>query len=309
MAVTEIRGETFRLHTDAAGVVWYGRDNLPALSSGEDPDGFVRRMAVPLRSAGVIRIVGSQQNARLIVVVQQLRQLKGISGRRLLLASPRAFGIGSATEILHRLWQPDLSCRVSASFHEMTQLDFASYLLADAVNTGTLTPEKSLRLISYHPVWVALSFIPTLHLESACRLITAIMDPRWFRHDDRPSRLSCLNAYLGLTPTNVHAYLKRKIEYFRYADRFAIVADCWFKRATRDLREDNPANFLFRIVSAARNPEMGMLRACEKLVRFVCETWLASLSKHYEFVPEMFFHSKEEIEAYKKHVVQAARAA
>lgn len=302
------KGEVYRLHTDRHGEVWYGRNDIPVVGSDMVPDDFVDRMALSLSGAKAIRIVGHKQNARLILCMHRLRQVKDQSSG-LLLVAPDSFVIDNPADVLYRLWQPDFSDRMSGSCHVMAPGEFTSYLLAQTImDADGKVDDKARRILRHHPAWPALSFVASLDEDAACFLVAEIMDPRFYRHPIHPGRLSRLYAYLGLTPLIVTAYLSRSAEYFRCGQRMCMVADCWFRNSQNSVSLISSAgNFLLRIVKASRSPEMGMLRACEALVRFVVEVWQAGLSSQYEFVPEMFF-KHEEAPAFDRHLKKLSHA-
>jgi hypothetical protein len=93
----------------------------------------------------------------------------------------------------------------------------------------------------------------------------------------------------------------------RYHDRCKLVAECW--NGPKDLTKiEEPNYFLYRVFrsTALKGALFASLRASQRFVEFLRLTWLAALqdgSPQLEslFVPEYFFKTKDEAQAFHSH--------
>ncbi len=151
-------------------------------------------------------------------------------------------------------------------------------------------------------MWRALTFLNPLNRLAACRLLAAIIDPRWYRHPFRPERRSRLYARLGLTPENAAALVRGTPPGRNFYE--ARVAAClWYTVGAKP--PDGPRSFPWRQFLAEPDPVRGLLRASRRVVDFVVEAWLAQLPpRHPELYswPSRFFRDPDEAAVFLEHL-------
>jgi hypothetical protein len=84
-------------------------------------------------------------------------------------------------------------------WHQFGKADYPAYALAEMVSREGPISEQAVQLLKAHPVWPALSFISGLNLKMCCRLLSIILDPRWYVDLKQPARTARLESYLGLS--------------------------------------------------------------------------------------------------------------
>lgn len=304
--------DVLRLHADLDGIVWYGTDSLPFENSGRSVAEFYRNpsvLNVPLRGARTIRLLGTADNAQLIVGLKRLHHDDPAVGRRqaVLLGSPMVVPSpamrANAESVLQAMWQLGTTAAVPGCWHRMTHHDYTTYaIITEFRLTGGQPSELARRTLRYHPAWPALSFLSALDEDAACKLVAEIVEPRWFRHPFRPNRLTRLNSYLGLTPANMAAFVAGE-RGGRHYERAQTVLTTWaygFKHSM-----NGPNGFLQRIADRAESGKyhVGLLRASERFARFLFEVWTAESTDHpdVKFDPRRFFKRDDEASAYVEH--------
>ena len=303
------RVDILRLHTDDSGVVWYGDDSRLAVNSGLQAPDFIASGACDLDGAGQVRLLGTRSNARLIVHLSRKPASRDNPTR---LASPSLLATAALRRdpeaVLQHLWQPGYHGVCCGMWHDLSPLDHCAYELLTCLKPdGTMLPGY-LAVACRHPAWHALSFLPSLDENAACRLLCEIVDPRWYVHPHRPGRLSKLYTYLGLTPANAKAYFAAGFP-GRHYYRASLAIRTWYSRRLVDLRgadRDGPRNFLWRqyvALSGKDNPG-AVLRTTRRLVRMVYEVWMAGVQPGHPdagFLPQRFFEFHGEARAFAEH--------
>ena len=303
--MTSNASDILRVHTDTFFRVWHGQNGVRAQCSHMSPEEFVTTKI--FRGAQYVRVLGTSENARLIVRMYEsrLQQRRRWQPSRIQLGSPsicfRNDMLLDPAFVLQQLWQPAQIALLPGCWHELSERDFATYYMLSAYQTnGERIDETVRRVATCHTAWTAVSFIPGFDVEAACRLICLVRDPRWYNHHHRPNRASRLLAYLGLTPQNFipgDPLLKEGL----HRDRAALVLRAWGgdRPCTGDIQE--PKNFLRRIQRHAGG--RGLLRASCIYIQFVRLVWLHGLAPtgRQVFDPEIFFKSPEETEAFLAH--------
>ncbi len=299
-----------RLHTAPDGLVWYGHDTLPFECTGRPAAAFsgaADTLDVGLDRATSVRLIGSAENAALVVSLARYRaRVPRAALREILLVSPLACpgpARASPEAVLRALWQPAAPAAAAGCWHLMGPTEYTTYaIVAELAINGGRPSELARRTLRYHPAWPALSFLAGLDEDAACRLVAAVIDPRWFRHPLRPARLSRLTAFLGLTPDNMAAYVAGGLGGRHYA-RARLVLDTWASGFKYSMT--GPNGFLHRIAAAAPGGSyhLGLLKASVRFARFLFEVWSAEASGNAEvrFDPQLFFKSRDEVEAYDAH--------
>ena len=298
--------DDLRVHTGSDGIVWCERAGDRAHYTGCSPEEFVTKNV--FKTAPVVRTIGSPENSKLLLAMyEKHKKAPMLAKRSIWLASPAICPIAKLradpVEVLRRMGQPDTTARISANWHLMRAVDFNAHLLRISVDRDWDTQgitEKSKVIFQYHPAFAALSFFESVYLNPTIKIMSLILDPRWYVHSERPNRLSKLMRFLGLTPRNFLTHGKGQKRY--NADYDTFVVDSWYKDGPVDY--DSPRNFLWRIFRHHGGGEKGKLRASEEFIRFVILHWLQDLShsKSRLFDPTLFFKTSEEIKAYNEHV-------
>jgi len=300
-----------RLHTGPDGLVWYGHASLPFECTGRSAAEFHRdadSFDLGLDRARTVRLLGVAANAALVVGLSryQTARPKRAPAQEILLGSPlvcRGPAALSPEAVLQAMWQPAAPAVAPGCWNRMGPREYTTYsIVSELAATGGHPSELARRSLRYHPAWPALSFLAGLDEDAACRLVAAVLDPRWFRHPARPGRLSRLTAFLGLTPGNMAAYVSGGAGGRNY-DRTLTVLDTWASGFKHSMA--GPNGFLHRL--AARAPagayHLGLLKASERFVRFLFEVWTAETATHPDtrFDPGLFFKSPDEVAAYETH--------
>jgi hypothetical protein len=197
-------------------------------------------------------------------------------------------------------------------WHSISMLDYPTYaMLARMLRTNFVFDDAASTYYHLHPAYRALSFIPTISPEEVAKLLTTIIDPRWYVDLRLPERTSKLELYLGLTP-KIQTRVSDKAQILARTREFrcANVLACW-KTVEPDLIDlAAPANFLYRIYRVAGGGTKGDLRASQAFVRYLRHNWLAGLERRHGvkdglFAPNLFFKSPTEIESYTQHMATA----
>lgn len=175
-----------RLHV-AGGRVWQGRDAV--VTGGPTVAEFLGDVDDDV----TYRLLGTSANAGLIVGLHERRARLGLD-QRIELFSPAALTgrhLTDAAVVLQFLWQPDPASLANGGCHCLSPWDFTAYAVAADLGDPTSTP-RAIRTMRCHPAWPAISFLPFRRDHAAARMLSDILDPRWFRDPSRPHRASRL---------------------------------------------------------------------------------------------------------------------
>jgi hypothetical protein len=228
----------------------------------------------------------------------------------LMLARMRDFG-----------WPPSLG-----GYHEVTPLDYASYLLATCFQFDLATPERVDQVLRGHPVWRAASFIPHLDWLRLGELMGVILDPRWYTRWDEDADeydprdyvnaeekdAARLNLYLGLDPATLAG--ARMGRDGGHAARARLVLSTWktTDAPPREALADDPRYFLWRRWRRYATAAKADLRVSQVFVDFLRRCWLdaiymATINRGKIgrpdglFAPDHFF-LPDEAAAFRRHV-------
>lgn len=303
--------DLLRLHTDEQGHVWYGHDGAVGENSRCTVGVFfdkLKWLGVNLGSVRVIRLLGVPSNAELIVHLHHMRVRNKIRGQRVVLGSPMVCPTvadrGNPARVLSHLWQ-QYATLPSGCWHDLGDKDYTTYAMITALkdNKGEVD-EQVRRIFRYHPLWPAVSFVASANCDAACRLVSHIVDPRWFRHPTRPHRLSRLHAHLGLTDKNMRAWMLQQDVGERNYARLSVLMNSWLG-TNRVTDPAGPRNFLVRIHTLSGGGHKGAMIATRRYVRFLYEVWSGEVAMPRPeggFLPSSFFKHSEEIAAYSTHL-------
>ena len=285
------------------GVVWFGTDNGLGTCSRKTVDEFI--LSDVFRSARVVRVIGTHQNASLISKLYQAHLVAGLpEAVDVQVGSPAMAPYKNPVALLSAMWRASVDrTAVNSYWATLNSNDYAAFALMAAVNEHGVG-DKAIHAARYHPAWPAVSFIWKFDPIAAIKLLVDIGDPRWFQHPVKPSRLSRLYAYLGLNLANVRVMCQDSTLPGPNIDRAVNVIHVW-RSATESYAEaKQPRAFLDRIEVSHKDLAHGALAASQRLIRFVREVWMANRSDDPEvqFLPERFFRHEDEIDAYFRHL-------
>jgi len=174
-------------------------------------------------------------------------------------------------------------------WHQLTEKDYVTFaLIAEFEQAGGQCTSLVERFLRVHPAWPALSFLPDLSKVAACRLLTAIVDPRWHVDPHKPDRDARLRSFLGLGGNGLEVVQsllmgEPSLDWPRRVARAKDVLDTWTGGDYTPPPQDvvGPSGFLWRVyygVAEAKDGYRGMLRACHVFLRFLRSVWLDSLT-------------------------------
>lgn len=285
--MTPDRIETLRLHTDKDGCIWYGDDDSLGTNSFLEVQDFFGSNSNEYNTDSIhhISLLGIKSNAKLIVALQRRRAAKPELNKQqqIQLFSPSIIATqamrNNPEEVLQNLWQPNSFGALAGLCHAMDNNDFCSYFMTSEIGELDIVPEIVTRIAPYHPAWPAIAYLKYYDINSACKLLTEIMDPRWYRHPFRPNRCSRLFSYLGLTPQNIKAYLSYG-KPDRHYERAKLAISTWFNADKLD------NGFLWRYYIGHSDQIKGLLRSTQRFISFLQTVWLSNISYPH---PEMSF--------------------
>lgn len=301
--------QTLKLHTAPDGCVWYSKNIGPPVNSEKIADEFLRSPTWA-ELGKTVRIIGVPQNAELISALYLRRHKREVAAVEV--AGPNILNnkddLADPKIVLLQMRAVGLSA-ACGGWHPVSMHDYPTYAMLARLNRANFAFDSAaVSYLQMHPAYKAARFIPTLNEEALARLLTAIIDPRWYVDKRLPERAAKLELFLGLTPqiqehvSTPTRILKRQREF-----RCLIVLNTWRVKDLASVDLTNPANFLYRIYNAAGGGARGELRASQALVRYLRHTWLAGLETRRGaqdglFAPNLFFKTPAEIEAYNRHI-------
>jgi hypothetical protein len=298
-----------KLHTDAAGRVWYATGITTAKNSEQIADTFL--LSRVISGMGVrVRVLGVAQNAELITALYLRRYKNEVASIEV--AGPNICEtpaeLADPEVVLHRMRSTTLTSSCGG-WHVLDDADYLTYaLIARLHRNGGVYDTTVAAYLRAHPALHALAFIPTLSLQHVALVMKAVVDPRWYVDRRAPERQGKLELYMGLTPgvqqrvSNSDSLLHRPREL-----RCAAVLEAWktLHAGAVDLAE--PRNFLYRVHHAAGGGMKGDLRASQTFLRYLRYSWLDAADrrpgpKDGLFAPELFFKTPGEQETYRLHM-------
>lgn len=295
------------VHTDESAdeskrTLWFGTGG-PRASAWDGDGGLAGFVSEPwVGEAGSLRVLGTAENAGLIVALYNQRLKTGL---------PQSIKIGSPGYcrnlddlgvVFHDMMENSLPPS-TGGWHELSEVDYRTYAVLAAYREDGKLSDRVVKLLEVHPAISALTFIPTIDWESALDLLRLIVDPRFHISSINPDRNSQLKSFFGLGRGvncgiyNVRAFLSGRGEWQQEGYCCAeVVLKTWYNDADGVLRDETiiPENFLFRAVRQrmfeARGSDdqdvVAVLKASHIFLRFVKEVWLDGLTppRHYEMV-------------------------
>ena len=299
---------TTKLHTDANGHIWYSRGISPPQNSEQELSEFL--LSPVVSGIGLqFRLLGTIENAELIASLY-LRKNKG-EVRSIEVAAPHFLSDYEKTIpslVLYRMRCISAPAAVGG-WHVLSFHDYSTYALAARMHRNRFVFDDVVHnYLKIHPVYRALTFIPTFNAAAAAELFVAIADPRWFVDGRNPEKASKLALYLGLTPaTQKTVSAPNTIVTTRRELRCANVLNCWRTLNPETVSLQEPANFLYRIWRFHGGGTKGDLRASQVFLSYIQQNWLSALEKRRGtkdglFAPNLFFRTPTEAAAYIAHM-------
>ena len=304
---------TLKLHVAPDGCVWAASGAAPARNTEKTTDFFLETDGIKGFGAQ-IRIIGSARNASLISGLYLRRAQREVASVEIagpnILRSPHEADV---PELAIRRMRSVTLPTAAGGWHTLSSADYPVYAMLSRDISEMAEPGVALQTyFRLHPVYPAISFIPTLSGPIAAQLLCLIIDPRWYVDTRAPDRTSKLELYLGLTPKvqQLVSACSKKIITGNRAFKCASVLASWQTKKPADVDMRDPANFLYRIHAHYGGGHVGDLRASQSFVRYVRHNWLAALERRKGpkdglFIPERFFLTAEEQSAYRTHMSAA----
>lgn len=293
-----------KVHQDTEGRIWYlNGEGVPEQTDHTWRD-FMQQPI--MQKAKHIRLIGSQENAK--AIVQLYARRKDHSLEKLEVCSPMvcltAQERNNPETALYNMRNWNWASSIGG-WHEVTEKDYASYLLAFEIQKAKYKIDDNVRrVIKIHPAWAALSFITHLNVDNLCVLLGLLLDPRWYIDFDDPNSSAKLKAFLGLTPKHQKAS-KDGDTTTVHAGRCKLVLDTWKTSDNEPSNIHHPSNFLWRTWCHHNKSETGELRASQSFITFLRHTWSDALyPKQSEplFIAKYFFKHEEEALAFDHHM-------
>lgn len=267
--------------------------------------------------AETIRVIGTAENAALIVQLHELRKSHKVPGIIYLgsLGPPSrkvAAGGPQACAALFKLMDRLPTCASTNGWHRMTEHDVTIYRMLAARQQHDQS--RLQRLAKVHPAWRVFEFLQDGHLSSAIDVLCRIVDPRWFYDSEQGNVHTRLRMHLGFTIGDAEMRMKfilsgckeaEKIYRRDFAATMAVLqawagtADIGGKllqlQANGELQQ--PHRFLWRIVDrgAAGNLALATIKASMVFLNLLADVWLDTITPHRElFIPEYYFSTEPE---------------
>ena len=281
--MTDGKSELTCLHTNRDGTVWkVGVDGNPRP---------VTRLGDPWSlPAGSYRVLGCPVNYQLIAELY-MKLVYGREGSRVLVGSPNvcAHRYGDIERLLLCLSAPSVHDSLVHRWHVADKYICNNLLLLYYYHQEGMCDVVT-RTYGYHCLSRHFDFISLESVELAVKLISEIVDPRWFLKAEKPYRLSRLEHHFGL---NYHQ------------PRISKSLDCDSQRRLSLLRsivDELPHDSV--IVSEKTyigDARLRMTETCRKVLSFVARVWLSELSLDGYFDPQRFFKRTLNLDAYRLH--------
>ncbi len=291
----------------------------------EISDGRLRQSGISLQAirsgaqldCDAAYLLGDRVNARLITALYKSSQS---GGPAVFTCSPARLSrtqLARDPETCLKYAAAYKRCASVGGFREVTYDDWLIYALLLPCTSDKQRAEHVIQ----HSLWPHLSFIAHLNPARMGALMAQIIDPRWYLNVQKPDNASRLMAWLGLDPYTQRGVLMQGPA-GRYHTRCRLVQETWWPATVygvdpaqvdgqtvipdRELCEA-PGGFVYREWLATcmqRSDVLGVLRASQRLVRYLRFGWMTLASTHPEWVfdPAYFFRHEWEVVAYNQHV-------
>jgi hypothetical protein len=263
-----------------------------------------------IQEARDVRVLGTPENAGLIVELYAARGLRGAAAvSQVQVGGPKACSPGCLSlrpeVVLDRMRFGNVPGSLGG-WHALGPTDYISYLLVHLLRAPVAVDWGEVdSLLAGHPAWPAVSF---LHLREPrmAALLSQIVDPRWHLDPCHPERGNGLFRFLGLTDIPLRAALIGKTCGNARACRAELVLGCLRCQYTTPSQSwPRPSDEEHSSATSAETLQ-AMQRSCRKMMAFVRDVWRhhADPCQRELFVPEHFFPESGLAQAYRKHVAK-----
>ena len=280
-------GLVLQLHTDALGL-WYGAaGHRPQIWRGSLYD-FVRTDLV--RKSQELMILGTPENAELIVTLYYMRVNEGRLPRSVRIGSPHMIGVCGDSMLVRLKAMRDLHCATSlGGWHQLNRKDFLTYAICVEMRREGCTPTAR-QLVQTHPIWPSLSFV-------------GVIDPRWYSDRKEPNSYANLLNYLGLKGTRnlLDALAAGNRTLTPHERRAKLVTEAWCGKELHCVA--NSRNYFQRVAAEHKHKMQGLVAASRLFVEMLSDVWRheMALPGRELFVPEHFFPQAADAEAFRLH--------
>lgn len=167
--------------------------------------------------------------------------------------------------------------------------------------------DRLMPLIVQHPVWPALSFIPTLHLGCALNLLVCLVDPRCHVDPDKPDSTEMLDGFMG------RQHLRKLWQTLTTERQLVIGHHSSIARAATWMMTTHGGDPELGSIEPGLHPQDFLRRhkpvaACVEFMRFIIAYWRDQTSvSHRLFDPREFFDSPETEMAWDRHMRSLAQ--
>lgn len=266
------------LHTDHAGIMW-----------GMTPQGVAKPVGsqdleTVLRSAAY-RIVGLPINYRLIT--QLYSQLIGRKAKaQVWVGSPEVCPSRNCepAPLLSCLSVLDVHDNLHHRWHMLNSEAYNNFLLLNSVQEEGFS-DLTLQIYNSHCLRPFCQFIEMNDAKAAINLIACIGDPRWYINPSRLHRLSRIESYFGLVPTQ---FSDSRDTARRQRFQTLIAA---FESLPRD-------GLLWGEIAMRSQSKIANFKGYKLLLGFLIRNWLTKLTPLVHFDPVKFFVRTEAQSSY-----------
>jgi hypothetical protein len=304
---------SLKLHIDRHGNVWYAAAINAAQNSGKILDAFL--LSPVISGIGLrVRVLGVPQNAELITALYLRRHKREVVSIEI--AGPNICEtrdeLDDPETVFYRMRSTSLAS-ACGGWHTANEADYLTYaLIARFRRTSGTFDSVAATYFSAHPVFRALSYIPTLSAFNAAQVVQLIVDPRWYVDRRAPERQGKLELFMGLTPAVQRRVSDETQLLVKSRElRCAAVLESWKTQHPDAVNFADPRNFLYRIYAASGMGPRGDLRANQAFLRYLRYNWLDAIDKRKGardglFAPELFFKTPSERETYERFMNDVA---
>lgn len=304
---------SLKLHTDSDGNVWYASAINAAQNSGQILDAFL--LSPVISGIGLrVRVLGVPHNAELITALYLRRHKREVVSIEI--AGPNICEtreeLNDPETVFYRMRSTSL-VNACGGWHTASEADYLTYaLIARLRRTNGTFDSVAATYFSAHPVFRALSYVPTLSAFNAAQVVQFIVDPRWYVDRRAPERQGKLELFMGLTPAVQRRVSDETQLLVKSRElRCAAVLESWKTQQPSEVNLADPRNFLYRIYKTAGEGTKGDLRASQAFLRYMRYNWLDSIDKRKGakdglFAPELFFKTPGERETYERFMNDVA---
>jgi hypothetical protein len=199
-------------------------------------------------------------------------------------------------------------------WHEFVQEDYVSYAMAACLrktDAEPAAPMTALLFLRQHPIYPLLTFFPYSSFDHACRLVAAVLDPRFYVDSDAPDEQFKLERYLGVHVATIERVLsyragKRPLpESPGRPHRCEAMLGSW-DWSRRDGEHRPSAYFLQQLSARHSDDAIGKTQASRIFLKLLRYYWLEKLCYSQApgslFVPEHLVESATVARAITDHL-------